>query len=297
MKGVELVAVVDTDVERAREIATKYHCSPLTDLERLPEIDAVSIAAPSVLHAEIGTYFLDRGVHCLIEQPLATTLDDARRLIRAADTSGAGLLVGHIERFNPAVRQLREIVPAEDVVVVNTRRMSAVSGRITDIDVISDLMIHDLDIVRSLTRGTVQDVTAIGVDGPNGADHVTALLRFEHGAMASLTASRVTQNRIRTLEVTTRDRFFTVDYPNQELLIYRQGRIGDADTGEGAYVLDVGTERVFVRRLEPLAEELQHFIGVARGDHPPEVDGRCALEALQLGWTIQAQLTSARVPT
>ena len=114
--------------------------------------------------------------------------------------------------------------------------------------------------------------------------------------MASLTASRVTQNQVRSLEVTTRERFYTVDYPNQELLIYRQGRIGEMASDDGSYVLDVGTERVFVRRLEPLVEELQHFIGAARGDHEPEVDGASALAALELVWTIQESLRQAVVP-
>lgn len=295
MKGIDLVAVVDPDVDRAREVAELYGCSPLADLDRLPDVDAVSVAAPSALHAEIGTHLLGRGIHCLIEKPLATTREEAERLIDAAAVGGAGLLVGHIERFNPAVRQLHEIVEAEEIVVVNTRRMSAVSSRIADIDVVSDLMVHDLDIVRFLTTGSIIEVTARGIDGPNGADHVTALINFDHGGMASLTASRVTQNRVRSLEVTTRDRFFTVDYPNQELLIYRQGRLGGSDADGGTYVLDVGTERVMIRRLEPLVEELRHFAGVARGDHDPEVDGRSALEAMELVWAIQDQLAASLV--
>ena len=294
MKGVDLVAVVDPDADRARDVAGQYGCSPLSGIEGLPEIDAVSIAAPSTAHADLGTHFLQQGVHCLVEKPLATSRDEALRLIGAAEGSGARLMVGHIERFNPAVRQLQEIIDPGDIVVVNARRMSSVSNRIADVDVVSDLMVHDLDIVRFLTDDAIREVTARGVDGPNGADHVTALLSLAHGGVASLTASRITQNKVRTLEVTTRDRFFTVDYPNQELLIYRQGRIG-AEAEDGSYVLDVGTERVFVRRLEPLVEELQHFVGVARGDHPPEVDGPVALEALDLVWTIQTQL-EAPVP-
>ena len=296
MKGVDLVAVVDPDSERAREVAGLYGGSPLGEVAQLTDIDAVSIAAPSVLHAEIGTSLLRAGVHCLVEKPLATTRDDAEMLIRAAREGGARLLVGHIERFNPAVRQLKSILDEEDVLVVNARRMSAVSSRILDVDVVSDLMVHDLDIIRYLMGGDIAEVTARGVDGPHGPDHVTALLSFTDGRMASVTASRVTQNQVRSLEATTRERFYTVDYPNQELLIYRQGRIGGTDADDGSYVLDVGTERVFVRRLEPLVEELQHFVGAARGDHPPEVDGESALAALELVWTVQKALGGIGVP-
>ncbi|MEM9203223.1 MAG: Gfo/Idh/MocA family oxidoreductase [Actinomycetota bacterium] len=295
MKGVDLVAIVDPDGARAREVAELYGGSPLTAVEQLDGVDAVSIAAPSVLHARIGADLLARGVHCLVEKPLATTREDGEALIAAADAGGAVLLVGHIERFNPAVRQLKTIVDSEDIVVLNARRMSAVSGRITDVDVVSDLMVHDLDIVRFLMGGDITDVTARGVDGPHGPDHVTALLSFTNGRMASLTASRVTQNQVRSLEVTTRERFYTVDYPNQELLIYRQGRIGGTAADDGSYVLDVGTERVFVRRLEPLVEELQHFVGAARGEHPPEVDGASALAALDLVWDIQTRLQTVGV--
>ena len=292
MKGVDLVAIVDPDEDRAREVAEAYGGSPATDYRDMPELDAVSIAAPSTLHAEIGTELLGRGIHCLIEKPLATSREDGEALIAAADASGAVLLVGHIERFNPAVRQVKTILDDEQILVANTRRMSAVSGRIKDVDVVSDLMVHDLDVVLYLMGGEIVDLTARSIDGPHGPDHVTALLSFSDGRIASLTASRVTQNKIRDLEITTRDRFYNVDYQNQELQIYRQGRVGGSPAQDGSWVLDVGTERVFVRRLEPLVEELQHFVGAVRGDHPPEVSGRVALDALELVWAVQQDLSS-----
>ena len=178
----------------------------------------------------------------------------------------------------------------EPVLVSNSRRMSAVSERVTDTDVVLDLMVHDIDIVLYLMGSRVAHVAACDVSGPNGPDHVTALLSFLDGRMASLTASRITQNQIRQLEVTTKDRFLTVDYPNQELLVLRQGRIDGTDVLEGRYVLDVDTRRVFVRRAEPLLAELQHFLGAVSGLHECEVDGRGALRALDLAWRIQAVL-------
>ena len=293
IKGVDLVAVVDPDAQAADAVAKTYGCQALRSIDLLEGVDAATVAVPPILHADIGCDLLESGVHCLVEKPLASNRADANRLIKTADAARVHLQVGHIERFNPAVRQLAEIVENEQVIVVNARRMSAVSGRVVGVDVVADLMVHDLDIVLYLMGSEVSDVVARGLDGPHGADHVTAMLTFSDGRMASLTASRVTQNHIRHLEVTTRDRFFTVDYPNQELLIYRQGRIaglGGEAGDDGRYILDVGTERVFVRRLEPLVEELVHFVDVVRGKHRPEVDGRCALESLDLVWAIQAQL-------
>ena len=232
---------------------------------------------------------MERGFHCLIEKPLALDRRQAELLVDAADSNNVALQVGHIERFNPAVRQLRDLLADEPILVANTRRMSALSGRVTDIDVVMDLMVHDLDVVLFLMGDQIDSIEARSVLGLNGPDHVTALLSFNDGRLASLTASRITQNQIRQLEVTTTDRYFTVDYPNQELLIFQQGRIEGigGKAAEANYSLDVDTRRVFVRRSEPLVAELEHFVGVIHGRYENEVDGRQALSALELVWDVQ----------
>jgi predicted dehydrogenase len=173
--------------------------------------------------------------------------------------------------------------------------MSAVSSRITDVDVVSDLMIHDIDILLGLIDSEVVEVTARGaaVDGAVGEDYVTALLTFANGSLASLTASRITQNQVRSLEVTTADRLYAVDYSNQSLNIFRQGRTGgiaDEQIDPGRYLLDVGTERVFVRRVEPLAAELTHFLEVVRRREAPRVDGSAALRVLDVADRIRASV-------
>lgn len=297
LKGAELVAVVDTDIERAGAVAKLYGCRAVSSVfDVIDDVDAASVTTPSASHAEVGCALLERGVACLVEKPLSTTEEGALALIEASRRSGVPLLVGHIERFNPAVSQLRDILgDGHRVLAVEARRMSAVSGRVTDIDVVADLMVHDIDIVLDLVRSEVVDVTARGVleGGAPGDDFVTALVTFATGALAVLTASRVTQNQIRQLQVTTDQRFLTVDYPNQELLIYRQGRIGalgdDPDDGS-RYVLDVEIERVFVRRIEPLAAELAHFVSVCRGETGPRVTGEEALAALHVVWAIRSQI-------
>jgi len=274
MKDVHLVAVVDSDEESRHSVATAFECSAVASIDKLPQIDAAVVAVPSALHDSIGCALMERGIHCLIEKPLALDAEGARRLIDTSNQTNKILQVGHVERFNPAVRQLQELLDGEQILVANARRMSAFSSRVHDIDVVMDLMVHDLDVMLFLMGEDVEEVVARGIDGPHGSDHVTALVGFQGGRMASLTASRITQNQIRRLEVTTEDRFFTVDYANQELLIFRQGRIGGVGDQkfDGRYVLDVETRRVFVRRAEPLVAELEHFIRAVRGEHPVEVD-------------------------
>ena len=294
MKGVDLVAVVDVDPVMRQSVAESSGSLAVESIHGLDGVDAAVVAVSTAHHAEVGCALMERGIHCLVEKPLAGNLDDAQLLLTAADDAGVVLQVGHVERFNPAVRQLREALVDERVLAVNARRMSATSGRVTDIDVVMDLMVHDFDVVLSLMGDGIPDVVARGVDGVSGHDHVTALLSFGDQRMASVTASRITQNQIRQLEVITADRFFTVDYPNQDLVIYRRGRVeGHAgNEAEVRYSLDVDIQQVFVRRREPLVEELEHFVGAVRGDHPCEVDGRQGLRALELVWAVQDGLRS-----
>lgn len=295
MKGVELVAVVDADLVRAQSIADAYDCEAVGSVDDLPDVDACCVAVPSSLHCDVAVPLLLAGIDCLIEKPLATTPDDCRALIGAAKSGGSKILVGHIERFNPAVRELQSIVDPADILSVSARRMSAVSGRISDVDVVLDLMVHDLDIVLGVTGSPITDIAARGIDGPHGSDHVVALLSLASGGLASLTASRITQNKIRHLEVTTKDQFFVIDYPSQELHIYRQGRIASTGSIDERYTLDVNTEKVLVRRVEPLAEELSHFIDVVRGNTEPAITGQAALEALESVWAIQDQIAQKRL--
>ena len=297
MKGVELVGVLDADPDRAAAVAAAQGCEVLDDLDAVTaRCDAASVAVPSPVHAAMAEPLLRAGLPCLIEKPFVTSEADAAAVMAAAEAGGAAILVGHIERFNPAVGQLRTILSAgHELLAVDARRMSAVSGRITDVDVVTDLMVHDIDIVLDLFGEPVVDVVARSARGAStsGQDLVTAVLTFASGGIATLTASRITQNSVRSLQVTTDQRFFSIDYPSQELLIYRQGRVGvlpaSADD-EKRYVLDVGTERVLVRRVEPLAVELTHFVEVARGVATPRVSADDALAAMRLVWSIHASI-------
>jgi predicted dehydrogenase len=299
LKGVELVGFVDADPARAQLAAARHGCREFASAQELArEIDAASIAVPSSLHAEIAGPLLEQGVHCLVEKPLATTETECEALIAAADSSGAVLLVGHVERFNPVVRQLAHIVRGSVVHAVDVRRMSALSARITDVDVVADLMIHDIDVVLSLLGTDVTDVFAHGVSSAasRGDDYVTATFMFAGGSMATLTASRITHNKIRELNVTADVGYITADYLNQELLIHSQSRTtGSTGDGIGAdYVLDLAIERVLIRPEEPLDVEIRHFVDAVQHGTPPLVSGRAALDAMRFVWQIQRLLADQR---
>lgn len=294
LKNVELAGLYDPDTDLARKTADQYGCVAFQDLEAVAaNVDAASVCSPSVTHREVGVSLLEQGVHCLIEKPLAATEVDCLALVEAAERSGAKLLVGHIERFNPAVQQLsRMLSTGARVYAIEARRLSAVSKRITDVDVVADLMVHDLDILLSLVNEPVTDVTARGVytGKADSADYVTALITFEGGGMAQVTASRITQNQVRELQVTTDHGLISIDYVNQTLQVYQQGEwiLRNQSQGKlGEYVLDQAIERAKIRNAEPLHVELKHFVDVLLGICEPLVTGVQALDAMRLVWRIQ----------
>ncbi len=299
LRGVELTAVVDPDPIRRDQIAERYHCEPMAAVEALiGTVDAATVAVPTNQHANVGALLLNSGIHCLIEKPLATNEEDCQRLIHAARRNGCKLHVGHVERFNPAVEQLGHILRNDHAIhAIDARRMSTVSQRVSDVDVVMDLMVHDIDIALALMKRPVVEVAARAVrtGETSGNDYVTALLTFEHGGLASLTASRITQNKIREIQVTSDLGTLTANYITQELLISREGRMSapsEESKGDSSYVLDLSIERVLVRSREPLVSELRHFCDSAMNGVPPTVPGEQALEALRLVWMIQEKIVS-----
>lgn len=303
LKDIDLVAVVDPDRALAQRVAETYDCAAFASAEELVgRVDLASVAAPSVEHANIAKYLLRHGIHCLVEKPMAISERECLDIIAAAERAGVVLQIGHIERFNPAVRQLSQILSSgQRVHAFEAQRMSATSARVTDVDVVLDLMIHDLDVVLSLVSADVADLSAVGVRaGPtSGVDYATALLSFTDGAVASLTASRITQSKVRQLNLTTETGYFTLNYTTQELLIFRQNverqSIRPLAT-EGNYVLDVAMERVLVRNFEPLLEELRDFVACVVTGKRPLVGGAEGLAALRLAWRIRDRLDAGGNP-
>lgn len=294
LQGVELVGVYDVFADSAKAAAEMFGIKAFSSLqETAANVDAVSVVTTSVAHAEVGEFFLNKGIHCLIEKPLATTEEECQRLISAAKRNNVVLLVGHVERYNPAVEQMSKILSdTSKIRSLTAQRMSAASGRITDVDVAMDLMIHDVEVIQALVKSPVVKVHAASVNG--GKDYISALLEFANGATANLTASRITQARVRTLTVTTDTNYIDMDFINQSINVHSQGRMPYVNQEEIPewmhYGLKGSVEQLFIPTNQPLQAELAHFIDCVNGKAQPRVTGEDALSALRVVWQIQNKL-------
>jgi predicted dehydrogenase len=224
------------------------------------EVDVVSVAVPTAYHGEIARRFLEAGVHVLIEKPMAPTLEEAQELFALAEKRGVMLHVGHVERFNGAVQELKNIV--REPILIECRRMGPFQPRVQDDGVVLDLMIHDLDIVLNLVGTRVQRMSAAGSAVFSEVEDVANVqLWFHNGCMATITASRATQEKIRTLAITQHDEYVLLNYTDQDIRIYRQGtsehRLG---RGELRYKQEALIERIFVHKDNPLKLEIKHLL-------------------------------------
>ena len=306
LNGFDLVGVYDIFPEAAQKAAEMFGIKAFASLEEVAAaVDAVSVVTTSVTHAEVGEFFLNKGIHCLIEKPLAATEDECLRLINAAKKNNVTLLVGHIEQFNPAVEQMHKILSdTNQICALEARRMSAASGRITDVDVAMDLMIHDAEVVLSLVKSPVVNVHASAVrtaKSPAGKDYITALIEFQNGVTATLTASRITQARVRTLNITTNDNYIDMDFINQSIAVHSQGRMHGVNAENlpenMRYGLKGSVENLFIMQAQPLASELTHFGNCINGKETPRITGEQALEALKIIWKVQKALNFGKAST
>lgn len=292
----ELVGVSDVDEENAAAVATEYGTRAMSTGALLDAVDAVSVAVPSRYHRPIASEALDAGVHALVEKPLATTTADAAALVDAANAAGVILQVGHIERFNPAVRTVSEFVDDLDLIAVDARRLGppVEDGRDVGDGVVLDLMIHDLDVLLSLVGSPVADVTAAG--SPDD-QYVAATLGFENDVVGSLTASRVTQRKVRELTLTARECIVTVDYIDRSVRIHRRTRpeflVNDGDL---RYRSEQVVERPTVDNGEPLKKELDAFLDAVQNGTEPVVSGQDGVNALSLAHRVKRALKPGALP-
>lgn len=288
MPGVELVGVADACPGRAEEIARQLSTKAHTDYRDLiGRVDAVSIATPTVLHAEIGEQFLEQGVHVLVEKPISHSLEAADRLILAACKSARTLQVGHSERFNPAVKALREIVRRPRF--FETHRMGLFAPRSLDIDVVLDLMIHDLDIISLLVGSPVAQVNAVGIAIlTKRIDIANARIQFADGCVANVTASRVSTEKIRKLRLFQPAEYISLDYTRQDVTVFSLGSPGPSGTPQ------VVSRRLTPPRQEPLEAELRAFLKAIRREGPVECTGEEGRRALEIALRILAQAEAAQ---
>ncbi len=287
LPDVEIAAVVDPDRDRGQELAARAGARYLPEVSLLDDrLDAAVVAAPSAAHAEIGVWLLDRGVDVLVEKPLAETVEAGRSLVAAAARNNGILMVGHIERFNPAILVLDEVLT--EVLAVDLARVGPFSPRIAD-DVILDLMIHDLDLALAFAGSPVSDVYSVSRSVHSAAEDIAnALLRFENGVTANLTAHRAGQSKIRRINITQADSFVRVDLIRQEVLIERRYQ-GEFTSRTGRVYRQTGvTEVPFLdKRGEPLALEVAHFLDCVRTRSTPTVSGVQGLAALDLALRVR----------
>ena len=290
LKDADLVGVADPDAQRGALATEQFGCRWFSDYRSmLEEVEAVCIAVPTLLHHSVGLACLEAGSHVLIEKPIAASQEEAAALIDAASRVGRLLQVGHIERFNPAFRELTKVVANEEVVVLEARRHSPHADRANDVSVVLDLMIHDLDLVLELASSSVVQLAAAGGRSSEGPiDYVNATLGFENGVVASLTASKMSHHKIRTLSAHCRASLVETDFLNHNLHIHRRAHEWySADHGELLYRNDGFIEEVSTTSIEPLYAELEHFLQCVRGRETPAVDGQQASRALRLADLIE----------
>jgi predicted dehydrogenase len=294
----ELVGIYDVNPDRAAQVSRELKVEAFPSLHALLDrIDAATVVVPTPAHTDVGLEVLGRGVHALIEKPLADTVEGAEQLVRAADRGGLVLQVGHVERFNRAVRAASPYL--DEPRFLQTERLAPFQPRGTDVAVILDLMIHDLDLVLELVRSPVADVRASGV--PVLTPHVdiaNARIEFANGAVAVITASRISRERTRKLRVFQPSGYFSLDLAEGEGRFYRL-RDGWREFGAKRIEDIVEQVRLSAPQAEPLKLELESFIRAVRGDGEVVVTGAAGSQALQLAFRVaeavqQSPLAAAR---
>lgn len=277
----EFTAVYDVDLARGRHVAEKYHAAAAKSLPEFAEmVDAASVATPTNTHYEIAKELLASGKHLLVEKPIAENTSDASELADLAAQNGLILQIGHVERFNPVLAALEARLTHPRF--IEAHRLSPYPGRSTDIGVVLDLMIHDLEIILHLVHSPIQSIDAVGVPVLSGSEDIAnARLRFKNGCVANITSSRISPERMRKIRVFQEDAYLSLDYENQSGEIYRRvdGKIARSE--------------VEIERGEPLKRQLAAFIECASTGRQPKVSGFHATAALDLAVKITKKIASS----
>lgn len=270
LDGAKLTAIYDVDQARAKELAAVYQTKAMTSLDEFAKaVDAAAVAVPTVAHREIAGFLLEKGKHVLVEKPLSDSLHEAQELVALAQAKNLVLQVGHIERFNPVMAQLEERIKLPRF--IEATRLSPFPNRSTDVGVVLDVMIHDLEIILHLVKSPLVSMDAVGVPVlTRREDIANARLRFENGCVANVTASRISDKKMRKIQVFHADGYISLDYQEQSGHIYRR---------DG---LQIVREDVQVEKDEPLKLELSAFVECARRGIAPVVSGQQGADALKL---------------
>ena len=294
LPGVQLVAIVDSDTSKAQALASEHKSQAFSSLDEIPAVDAAVVATPTNSHEAVATRLLNEGIDVLVEKPIATTAAAGERLARLADAQKRILQVGHLERFNPAVIALEKALTIP--LFFEIHRLSIFTPRSLDVDVVLDLMIHDLDLVLSLTQAMPEEIRAAGISVlSNKVDIANVRLSFATGCIANLTASRVSVEQVRKLRLFQPGEYISLDYHRQDATRFS---VGPAESGP---LPKIGFEPLKVDRVEPLQAELLSFCDAVRQRTSPRVDAWQGARALHLAEAIldkikeHAEIVSATI--
>lgn len=288
MDTVDLVGLVDIDAGRADDIACRNNTQALTDFRDLiGRVDAVSIVTPTPMHFEIGEAMLKAGIHVLIEKPISTTLEEARALIDLAESRNLVLQVGHLERFNPAVVAVQEIIKAP--MFIESHRLSIFQGRSTDVSVVLDLMIHDIDIILNFVKSEIKSIHASGAAVVSDhCDIANARIEFKTGCVANITASRISTKSQRKIRLFQKNAYIAVDFSKREIM-----HIEQTDVPNDALIPGMEVHQSCVPEGDALEEELRSFAGAVRDCREPVVTGHMGYQALAVALDVMGQIDEA----
>lgn len=272
LKGVEIVFIHDANLNTAKKLASMYGIRSVSDpMEYATEADAVIIASPTITHTEYAKLVGEKVKNIFIEKPLSATLEEAQSLAQFCINNHLHVQIGFIERFNPAVQATKKVLnKSGNVISIDFTRTNKLSGRITDVDVVTDLMIHDIDLAMYM-NGSVKNIEAHGIVNEGMIDFASALLTHTNGRFSRIQASRITEKKMRSIQVTCNDMFIDCDLLRKEIIISRQSEIRQIE-GE-PYTISAIEESVEVRPQEALLSELQAFICSCRGEIDKELPG------------------------
>lgn len=293
LQSTELVGIHDTDSERMAEVAETFETEPRSFAELLGEVEAASIAVPTEHHYQAAQSCIEAGLDILVEKPFVDSVQRGEQLVDFAETQDVTIQVGHIERFNPAVEALFSLEDDLELIGVEARRLSPPTDRPIDQSVVLDLMIHDIDLLLQLLGSAVE----LSAHGTDDGEYATATFESTSGQLGRLTASRVTQEKVRKLTLTTVDSRIVVDFINQAIDIRRQS-VPEYVRKDGSvnYRHETVVENLVVENREPLKNQLASFASAVRGEHDPAVSGQDGLRAVELAQRIEGLIDVPRNP-
>ncbi|WP_436911316.1 Gfo/Idh/MocA family oxidoreductase [Halosimplex marinum] len=296
LPGARLTEVVEPDPERAREIREEYDVEILDDPEAIERAEAATVSVPNDHHCAVAETCLRNGLDVLVEKPLATTVADAEAIVSVAEEEDAVLQVGHIERFNPAVETLAELLDQQRVIAFEAHRLGPFNEHLSKESVIFDLMIHDLDVIESLVDAPVEHIDALGSTARSEkVDHAVAQFEFENGVVGTTTASHVTNGKVRSLDVTTEEAYIKLNYQEQDIVVQRRGTEQTTTLlDQSGYRTERITENPYIRNREPLKNELEHFLDAVRERRTPAVSGEDGVRAVKLATEVVNRIKSTR---